>query len=351
MPKSNGYYYGWTDLNHDHNVQPDEVLFDEPLGYYGGIDPAALPNPQNQVQPGLKTPATDELTAGIDHQLTGDLAVSVTFAYRNTSNLLSRVPKGTSLSTYELGGRATGSATANGFTINFDEPYYNLVLPEPPSGFTFENRPGATQRYYGVDLSVVKRLSRNWMVRGNFGWNSFRQYLTPQSIQNPNNLWILGGQNDNGGLASGWSDQFNLFLNAGWQFNINGLYQGPWGLSFGANFFGRGGYPNPYYVEVVTHDVADSRPDILIGNVDTYRYANVYQLDFRLQKTFQIGPVTVIPAAELFNVTNANTVFNSFPTVGRYNSENGAFVQNPNFNQILEVQSPRILRLGIQVNF
>ena len=351
VPNSNGYYYSWTDLNHDHDVQPDEVLFDSPLGYFGGIDPAALPNPQNQVQPGLRTPATDELTAGIDHQLTGDLAVSVTFAYRNTSNLISRVPTGTNLSTYEFGGRATGSATANGFTINFDEPYYNLVLPEAPSGFTFEKRPGATQRYYGVDLSVVKRLSRNWMVRGNFGWNSFRQYLTPKSIQNPNNLWILGGQNDNGGLASGWSEQFNLFLNAGWQFNINGLYQGPWGLSFGANFFGRGGYPNPYYVEVVTHDVANSRPLILIGNVDTYRYANVYQLDFRLQKTFQIGPVTFIPAAELFNVTNANTVFNSFPTVGRYNSESGAFVQNPNFNQILEVQSPRILRLGLQVSF
>ena len=162
---------------------------------------------------------------------------------------------------------------------------------------------------------------------------------------------MLGGQNDNGGLASGWSEQFNLFLNAGWQFNINGLYQGPWGLSFGANFFGRGGYPNPYYVEVVTHDVANSRPLILIGKVDTYRYANVYQLDFRVQKTFQIGPVTVIPAAELFNVTNANTVLNSFPTAGRYNSENGKFMQDPSFNQIIEVQSPRILRLGLQVNF
>ena len=80
---------------------------------------------------------------------------------------------------------------------------------------------------------------------------------------------------------------------------------------------------------MVTHDVADNVPDILIGKVDTYRYANVYQLDFRLQKTFQIGPVTVIPAAELFNVTNANTVFNSDPSVGRYNSENGKFDAGP----------------------
>jgi hypothetical protein len=351
VPSSNGYYYAWTDLNHDHDVQPDEVLFNQPLGYFNGVDPAALPSAPNRVQPGLRTPATDEVTAGIDHQLTGDLAVSATLSYRNTSNLLSQVPMGTSLSTYELGGRATGSATANGFTITFDEPYYNLALPEAPSGFTFENRPGATQRYYGVDVSVIKRLSRNWMVRGNFGWNNFRQYLTAQSIQDPNNLWELGGQNDNGGLASGWSDKRNVFLNAGWQFNINGLYEGPWGLSFGANFFGREGFPNPYRVDVETNDVAHSRQRILIGKLDTYRYANVYQLDVRLQKAFQIGPITVIPTAELFNVTNANTVLNSVPVVGRYDGESGEFVQDPHFNQIIEVQSPRIVRLGIQVNF
>ena len=73
---------------------------------------------------------------------------------------------------------------------------------------TVTNRPGFTQRYYGVDVSAVKQLSRNWTLRGNFGWNSFRQYLTSASIQNPNNLaetWIDGiGPNDNGGLANGF---------------------------------------------------------------------------------------------------------------------------------------------------
>ncbi len=364
VPNANGYQYDWTDLNHDHNVQPNEVLFNKPRGFYNGgiynaIDPAALPSAPNEVQSGLRTPTTNEFTAGIDHQLTGNIAVSGTFSYRNTNSLLAQVPIGTDLSTYELAGRAAGTATAvDGFTLTFDEPYYALNLAEPPPGFLVENRPGATQRYYGVDLSLVKRLSDNWMLRGNFGWNSFRQYLTPQSIQDPNNLWVRGGQNDNGALASGWSFKYNVFINASWQFNINGLYRGPWGLSFGANFFGRQGYPNPYYVDVVTHDVANNTPGILIGKVDTYRYANVYELDFRLQKTFQIGPVTVIPVAELFNVTNANTVLNSVPAVGRYDPfapqlrpKNDKFVQYPDFNQIIEVQSPRIVRLGLQVNF
>ena len=117
-------------------------------------------------------------------------------------------------------------------------------------------------------------------------------------------------------------------INASWQFNVNGLYQGPWGLAFGANFFGRQGYPNPYFVRC-RRTTSRAAALILIGKFDTYRYANVYELDFRLQKTFQIGPVKVIPTAELFNVTNANTVLNSDPSVGNYDGKSREFVQDP----------------------
>ena len=121
-----------------------------------------------------------------------------------------------------------------------------------------ENRPGATQRYFGVDVAVTKRLSKNWMLRANIGWSSFRQDLTPDSILNPNNLWARGGQNDDGGIATAVSPKDNVWLNAAWQFNLNGLYQAPWGLMLGANLYGRQGYPRPYKVVVATGDVADS---------------------------------------------------------------------------------------------
>jgi hypothetical protein len=365
VPISNGYYYYWTDTNHDHTVQPNEVLFGQGIyGFYNGIDPAILPNVPNQIQPGFKTPSTNEFTLGVDHQVTQNFAASATFSYRNTNNLQSAIPIGSSLSTYELIGRtlcdgAPCKATApNGFTINIDEPFYGLTLPEAPPGVVLGNRPNTTQRYYGVDVSLVKRLSDHWMLRGNFGWNSFKQYLGPGSIQDPNNLYQSfnegTGQNDNGGLAVGWSSKDSVFINASWQFNVNGLYQGPWGINLGANFFGRQGYPNPYYVRAYTHDVASSRVNILIGKVDTVRYPNVYELDLRLQKSIQIGPVTVIPAAELFNVTNNGTVLQRYERTGTYNrssSHPNQFVKNGFFNQIIEVQSPRIVRLGFQVNF
>jgi len=77
----------------------------------------------------------------------------------------------------------------------------------------------------------------------------------------------------------------------------------------------------------------------------------VYEFDLRLAKTFNFGQVAVTPAAELFNVANAGTILQRVQRVGDYRASTGRFTQNDLFNQISEVQSPRIVRLGINVAF
>ncbi|HTR04110.1 MAG TPA: TonB-dependent receptor [Thermoanaerobaculia bacterium] len=358
VPISNGYYYYWTDINHDHIVQPNEVHFEYGVySFYNGIDPSALPSNPNHIDSNFKTPLTTEWTFGVDQQLNDTLAVSGTFSYRTTKNLQQTLDNGAGIGDWALVDNANGTATAaNGFQLNFSEPYYALTLPDEPTGVTLSNRPGATQRYYGVDFSVVKRMSDHWSARANFGWNNFTQLLTTASIQDPNNYWAQGGQNcgnppQSSCPAVGYSSKDSVFINANWQFNVNAVYQAPLGIDFGVNLFGRQGYPNPYYVRTRARDAAgiSHTYSILIDQVDTYRYPNVYELDFRLAKTFNIGGVTVVPAAELFNVANAGTVLQRYQRTGTY--RNGEFDQSQYFNQILEVQSPRILRLGIQVNF
>ncbi len=376
VPISNGYYYYWSDLNTDHFVQPNEVLWEYGIySFYNDIDPEFLPNVPNTIQEGLKVPKTNEVTFGVDQQFTDTLAVSATFSYRTTNNLIQQLPTGVnSAGDWALAGRTLClsdpededsprvpcvATAANGFTLAFDEPFYSLQLPEEPVGVTISDRPGATQRYYGIDFSVIKRLSDNWMFRGNFGWNSFKQHLEPVSIQNPNNQWDLGGQNCGGVpqsscLASGYSGREGVRLNGSWQFNLNTLYQGPWGINFGVNFFGRQGYPNPYYVRARSiEDAAGFSHEywLQIDQIDTFRYDNVYNLDFRLAKTFQLGEFSITPAAELCNVANANTVLRRYERTGTYRATTEEFTQSAYFNQIIEVQSPRILRLGINVNF
>ena len=290
-----------------------------------------------------------------------DFAVSVTGTYRKFTHLAYTIPVGTNASTYAFVDNAQGTAVAgNGFTLPFNEPFYGLTLDEAPGGQEILNRPGADQTFWGVELAATKRLTNHWMMRASFAWQDWRQHIQPQSILNPNNLWDQGAPNINDGIAVGYGRD-TIWFNASWQFNVSGMYQLPYGFAFAANFFGRQGYPQSYYVrsripgDNLVGVVSTSRIDTTIGALDTYRLPNVYDLDLRLEKTFQIGQVTVTPMVDLFNATNAGAVLQRQNEVGSYfaaTSDSPAeFDQSPTFNQIVETQSPRIMRLGIRVSF
>ncbi len=247
VPITGGIYYLWTDGNADHMVQPGEVDTNTFYGFYN-VDPTIAPTPPNQLQRPFKTPTTDEFTFGIDHEVMDDFAISATYTHRQLNDLQYRVPLGSSAQSWQLVGNAVGQGVAeNGFVIDFNEPVYGLTLDEPPPGDLFLNRPGAKQVYNGVEFSAVKRLSNNWMLRGSFAYQKNVWHLDQEAIDIlPNNLWNLGGQNIDGGLATGASNRSFVQIGANWQFNVTGMYQFPWAINLSANLFGRQGNPNPY---------------------------------------------------------------------------------------------------------
>ena len=355
VPITGGVYYLWTDGNGDKVVQPGEI---DTSGYtYGflyGIDPSQAPTPANQLQQGFKAPTTDEFTFGIDHEIMQDFAISATYTHRTLNNIQYAIPRGANANTWALAGNATGQAVAdNGFVLDFNEPVYGLTLDQTPVGFLYLNRPGAKQHFNGVEFSAVKRLSHNWMMRGSFGYQKNVWSLNEEAIAiQPNNLWNLGGQNIDGGLATGASNRDFVQIGANWQFNVTGMYQFPLGINLSANLFGRQGFPNPYYVRIDRgFDITDTRPRIMINQVDTVRYENVYQLDFRLEKAFNIGPVTFTPVVELFNALNNNAILQRYEQVGTYDLNGEGLDQSSFFNRIEEVQSPRIVRMGARISF
>ena len=186
-------------------------------------------------------------------------------------------------------------------------------------------------------------------MRASFGWNDWRQYLTAASIDNPNNL--LGGTNQNGGLAVP-NDSSNPFYDAKWQFNVSGLYQFPFGINAGGELLCSPGLFEPLLrPRACARDVTGGRYNIQIGQVDDFRLANVYQLDVRLEKGIQIGPVTVIGSLDLFNALNAAAITSRDNKVADYDNRNGNVTPNATFDQALVVQSPRILRFGARVSF
>jgi hypothetical protein len=357
LPVTSGLYYYWNDTNGNHHVDPDELDLSD-SNFYGfyNVDPSTVPNTPNAFAPNFKTPLTDEFTVGADRQIFEDFAISATYTYRHVKGFQTSVPLGSTPETWVLGGNAQGTAVApNGFSLNFNEPFYFLDLPDTPTGDLFLNRPGATNTFHGVEFSAVKRLSHHWMARVSGGWMSWKQQIPPEAILDPNNYWSRAGPNEDGGTVVGYSPKDTLWINARWQFNVTGMYQFPLGINFAANFFGREGYPQSYYVSTPRGPVDNARPRILIGKIDQFRLDNVYQLDLRLEKTFNIGRVSITPTAECFNVTNNNTVLQRESRVGTvdFDDDTGEllFDQSSAFNQIIEVQSPRIVRVGLRVAF
>jgi hypothetical protein len=141
---------------------------------------------------------------------------------------------------------------------------------------------------------------------------------------------------------SGGSGAGTIYINAKWQFNANALYQAPYRLELSANVFGRQGYPFPIVRQGTTAALdKDSTLTVLLSpKIDTFRYPNLWNTDFRVARAFHGGMANVRLMLDVFNVFNANT-----PLV-RVND-----VTAVNFNALAQNLSPRIARLGVVVGF
>jgi hypothetical protein len=370
FPGPASLYYYWTDANGNHRVVPDEVDTSPSnlatWNYVNPLDTASTAS-VNRISPNLKAPVTDEFIVGAQRQIFSDLSASVAYTHRAARNL--EFPwfpfnpggpqpiVGVTRSDYQHAGNASGTATADGFSLSFDEPYYALATcPDPCAGVVIENRPDYSMNYNGVELQVVKRLSHGWSLRVGAAYNDWTQTVGSGAIVNPNNLRT--GTNASGPVVEVAGRVGNTgagsFVNSKWQFNASGTVLLPLEILAAANFFGRQGFPTIYFARVsVTDKQKRHAVQLQIGDVGAYRNPDVYQLDFHLERAFRIGSrVSVTPAFDCFNVADSHTVLQRVGLVGTYDATRGTpFRQAATFNQPVERLSDRTFRLGARIAF
>ncbi|MCU1385354.1 MAG: hypothetical protein JWL71_4051 [Acidobacteria bacterium] len=344
--------YRWLDANGDHLASADEVLTGQFLGTANGFNaanPTAVTS-ANRISADLKAPVTQTVVAGLDRELRANLAVSVNYTYTRTTNLLgnatfSVTPRvGVTLADYAAGPTLTGTLPG-GSSYSVPTFIANAAkVTAGGSGFLLTNWDGYYTDYHGIDVSAVKRLSNRWMGRVGLTLNNAREHYAPQALYDTNGNptrtitepLVDGGQfaPQSSGNAAG-----NVYINARWQFNANGMYQAPFGIDVAANVFGRQGYPFPLFR---TQSLgADTGLSVLVTpQIDTFRYDNVWDTDLRVARTFKLRSVNLRVIGDLFNVMNANTV------LVRNNN-----VLSTAFNTIGQNLSPRILRAGLTVGF
>jgi len=344
--------YRWNDLNGDHLASADEVLTNQFVAAANGFNPA---NPTavtsaNRIDPNLKAPITQTLVGGVEREVMPNFAVSANYTYTRTSNLIGNAswtvtPRiGVTLADYTAGPTLTGTLPDG---TAYSVPTY---IPSPAavsaggSGFLVTNWNGYSTDYHGVEFGAVKRLANRWMARVNVAFNNAREHYEPQAMYDTNGNptrtitepLVDGGQFAPQSTGNGVG---NVYINARWQVNANGMYQAPYGIEVAGSLFGRQGYPFPLYR--VQSLGADSGMSVLVTpQIDTFRYDSVWDTDLRVAREFKVRAVSLRVIGDIFNLANANTVLIRNNNLG-----------STAFNTIAQNLSPRIFRAGLVVGF
>jgi hypothetical protein len=366
--------YGWSDLNGDKFVQPNEVQLNNFL-YNINVDPAhpaAVGTTANKVDRNYKAKHDNEFIAGIDHELAPNFAVGAAYTFRRGTDWEWRPRRGgpctgdptratcpiITADQYTLG----APVTANGFTSAVFSPLSALVSAGS-GGRLRTNRDGYYTNFSGIELTLTKRLSNKWMARVAFSWNDWTEHwsgVTPtqglvlsgsESGGNPGSVevdpLVQGGQVAN---LSGGSGKASFYTSVKWQFFGNAMVQLPWDFDLSGAAFGKQGGPYPINLRL-TAGRDGTLAALGTPAVDTNRYPNVWDIDLRLAKNVKLGGAAVTISAEAFNVLNNNVVLSRFRT-----ANSSAFVATlagaqPGLGRIEEILAPRTIRLGARLTF
>ena len=363
-------FFPWNDANGDHVITRDEVDLSR-LIYFYGLDPSNPANTvsPNVIDPNLKAGKTHEIVAGIEREVLPEFVVGASYTWRRYSGAIYPHRTGLTVDDYQVAGFLDGTL-ADGTT--FHQPYYSLKPGvEVPAGVTLSNRPDWHTLYNGVDLTFQKRLANKWMVRGGFTWQDWKQKGGIDSCYDPTSnrggnalVWpgtaipVATGStcalDDIAAAPAGaYGSKTEVFLNSRWQFNVGGLYQLPLGFAVAANVYGREGYP---YLQFVRFDPGDGlgARDNIVGKLGDHRYRDVFDADLRLEKVIEVRPVQITLSADFFNLINGGTVLQRnarTPATATANDGTVTDVSSATYNNIFEIQSPRLVRFGARVSF
>ncbi len=369
---SQSYAYFYTTNTGQPNFTVDQIVPGSLQGYSSNVNPYTGGLLQsNALDPDLSAPQTDELLLGVEHALLPEFVVGVNLTYRRQSNLLgskrlvfddadaysltniNRTGRPDQRSDYVRCGTPTYPNCPTGFLPNGD-PYtavqYFLRKDLSSRNGSYLYNSGVETEYKGASLVFNKRLANRWMFRGNFTYSDWTYSKVPQSDITDPTLPLGGGLREGdqvlqgSGTASG--SKGGVYINSQWSYSVNGLYQiapdHPWGFNVALNLTGREGYPIPYYVRIQlpgNENFANSYVQVT-DRPDTFRVDDIHIMDARVEKEFNFSDFGLTLGVDCFNVLNQ-----------AYVQQRQHRLRLGTTNDVREITSPRIFRLGARVSF
>jgi hypothetical protein len=335
-------YYEWNDLNGDRQFQPGELggkLFASNGGSITGIDP------------NVRRPHTDELTAGFELQLPAEVKLTVDGVFRRAKDLLV---------TSEVGIPQDGSG------------YTEMTAPDPgPDGrpgtsddttvtlfnlrreyvgqqrHLVTNRDDFTTSFKGLVVILQKRFAKRW--QGLLSYALGKDNLSRAALSyGP----FFGGEEESAGETAFLDPNYAINNDGGPSFfdrrhnlKLSGSYEIPGvDVTLAGTFKIQTGMPYARFVSVFgdIDDVPFNQGSITFYAEPrgTRRLDTLEELDFRLSKSFDLHRGHRVEVMlDVFNVFNANVVTSLSGNTSRV------------FDNPLDILGPRAVRLGARWTF
>ena len=339
--------FPWRDDNGDKVIQPNEVLtgLANVLSFGGNYDPAnpGLLGTANTVDPNLKNDTTDEIIVGVDHEIGFGFAAGVNYIWRRYALFQFTDTVGLEPSDYAAVRFAPSGCIAGAScpTVTYYQPLFLIPGVSNLTNFTSDQY---NRVYNGIEATARKRMSHRWLMNTSFAYNStivnngFAGAFANTISEDPTNRdQRNGGQYDYVTTGSGIG---NVYVNAKWLFKLSGLYQLPGDVNLSAFFNARQGYPFERFVQTPSRLFGAGTANVLIEAPGDSRLPTYQNLDLHVERPIKLGTVRFIPALDIFNVANSNTVQ---AIRGTQTANNANFIQ--------AILAPRVARFGLRVNW
>jgi Carboxypeptidase regulatory-like domain len=327
----------WTDPNGNRKYDVGEINLATCPAFSGGTLTNYSPD-------GVDWPYSDEVTAGVETQLQGQVRVGAMFYYRTNRNQIGQHNTLVPSSAYTQ--HTVTVPNGPGGTVQNPKPttatVYNLnpALASAANNVR-DNEPYLDTEYKGIEFTATKRFTSKWQMQAGFtigknegGVNTSggNGQSNTADLNDPNNLLYPNGIIGNDSETA---------------FRLSGSYMLPYEINLAGSVIANNGYPylSTYSLTravAATQGITLTRASqtILLSERGLERYPNVTMFDIRLSRAFRFaGGRSFTPTIDFFNIGNADaTVAHTVAVGGSYLAPS-------------EILSPRIIRVGFSLNF
>ena len=332
--------YPWTDANGDEFVQHGEVNTSAPFLAksldYDPANPASTTSPA-RVDPGLKADRTREFILGFDRQIGVHASAGASYIWRNYDRYAWNDLDDWTSANYRAVNYVPAGCPANARCepITYYEPVSQL-----PSTNTYTNRQDRHRDFNGLELTFTKRHAGRWSMNASFSYNDAVEHFGAASLEDPTCVADTCPGDFQYAPESAGSGIGNVFQNARWLTKVNGRVSLPYDINVAANYLGRQGFPFPQSILTPERANGAGTVQVQLDAMGAVRYGNLHTLDVRIDRAFRVRAIRIVPALDVFNLANANTVLAS-------NRQQAA----ANANTVSGIVAPRVARVGITAHW